>query len=298
MLSKFEIFIQKAESLLEHVDDNDQELSNALQNVLNITQVRLEDLRNNTEERDDDALDELKVSELRALCKRNGWRGYSKMNKTDIIEFIVNNRQDAAPTNDYQTMKVSELRNICRERELKGYSKMRKDDIINMILQNERGGDNIVFEDQSGDEQSDGEQSGSDQSGDDQSDGEQSGDEQSGDEQSDGEQSGSDQSGDEQSGDEQSDGEQSGSDQSGDDQSDGEQSGDEQSDDDEEPSDNDEKWIGCVEGFPGYITYRQFKSFTIGALRNVASKLGHEYCMTYSKPELRQLVWDTLPDDE
>ena len=39
----------------------------------------------------------MKVTELKALARERGLRGYSQMRKADIIELISNNQQSWAP---------------------------------------------------------------------------------------------------------------------------------------------------------------------------------------------------------
>ena len=37
-------------------------------------------------------LNKLSVKELKELCKKSGYKGYSKMNKKEVIEFILDNQ--------------------------------------------------------------------------------------------------------------------------------------------------------------------------------------------------------------
>ncbi|XP_067137466.1 uncharacterized protein [Centruroides vittatus] len=67
------------------------------------------------------------VRELRQYCKDNNLRGYSRLRKADLIDFIIIYRRRG------QSQTLHELRQFCRDNNLRSYSRLRKADLIDFI---------------------------------------------------------------------------------------------------------------------------------------------------------------------
>ena len=77
-------------------------------------------------------LDNFTVVELKALAKKRGETGHSKMRKAELIK-LLKKEQMKAPAKKVSTKKemtVVELRALCKKKGVRGYSKMRKDQLI------------------------------------------------------------------------------------------------------------------------------------------------------------------------
>ena len=82
----------------------------------------------------------MKVAELKTLCKTNGWTGYSKLKKDDLITFVLRNygqegddQDDDQEVGEYDSMTVAELKKVCKDNNISGYSKLKKDELLELV---------------------------------------------------------------------------------------------------------------------------------------------------------------------
>ncbi|CAI9764662.1 unnamed protein product [Fraxinus pennsylvanica] len=84
----------------------------------------------------------MKLSELRALAKSRGLKGFSndvldQISEDETSEIFEINKDDAEEVNPIITnlsgMKLSELRALAKSRGLKGFSKMKKQELIELL---------------------------------------------------------------------------------------------------------------------------------------------------------------------
>ncbi len=73
------------------------------------------------------------VKELKELCKIYGIKGYSKLNRTELIELLMNFTPTKEADRPLAALNVNELKARCKKLGLKGYSKLRKAELIKKI---------------------------------------------------------------------------------------------------------------------------------------------------------------------
>jgi len=79
------------------------------------------------------------VKELQKLTKEKGCKGYSKLRKAELIEFlktcvpIINGKKNHKIIPNLEKYKVKELRKMAKEKGCKGYSTLRKSELIEFL---------------------------------------------------------------------------------------------------------------------------------------------------------------------
>ena len=170
-LQTFYAFIKKAEDIKKMMADN-QELTNALSDITEMVDteaLKIVDTLTEPEELKE-TLEKLTVAGIKRICKERQITNYSKLNKTDLIELVVNELSDSeaeAETDDDQaedeqtetdddqaedeqtetddeqesyteeelsSLNTKELKKICKDAGLKKYSKLKKAELIQLIL--------------------------------------------------------------------------------------------------------------------------------------------------------------------
>jgi len=84
---------------------------------------------------------ELTVAQLRELAKRKGCKGYSKMKKAELLEFVKNceskkvkdSQKPSAPKESPRQLTVVQLRELAKRKGCKGYSKMKKAELLEFV---------------------------------------------------------------------------------------------------------------------------------------------------------------------
>jgi len=101
-----------------------------------------------------DILKKLKVPELKKLARDNSIRGYSKLRKAELIDFLSNSdnnkffqylltKEGKSPQKNnnlsqiFNKYKVVELKKLAKDNKIKGYSKLKKADLI-FLLTNDK----------------------------------------------------------------------------------------------------------------------------------------------------------------
>ena len=75
----------------------------------------------------------LKLSELQALAKEKGLRGWTALRKQQLIEFLERNINR---TPSLRTKKMSELRALAKENGLRGWTVLRRSQLIEFLENN------------------------------------------------------------------------------------------------------------------------------------------------------------------
>ena len=77
---------------------------------------------------------DVKWTELRALARARGLRGYTGLRKDELITFLWDNAMPERPVRPsnvlYDALKMVELTALAREHGLQGYSRLRKAGLI------------------------------------------------------------------------------------------------------------------------------------------------------------------------
>ena len=82
-----------------------------------------------------------KKTELTDICRKNKFRGYSRLNKKKLIIFILNNIKSNGAKDkifnekELKLNNMTELKNICRKNKFRGYSRLNKKKLIMFILE-------------------------------------------------------------------------------------------------------------------------------------------------------------------
>ncbi len=88
------------------------------------------------------------VKELKEICKIYGIKGYSKLNRNDLIDLLINftptKEADKAPA----SLNVKELKARCKELGLRRYSKLRKAELIALIESTQKSPQESISTDQ------------------------------------------------------------------------------------------------------------------------------------------------------
>ena len=90
-----------------------------------------EDAKNNIEDEQTEKLNlfcelrSINIDELKDKCKKIGIKGFSKLKKDDLVDYIL----------DYlYKLKNDELKSICKQHTISGYSSMKKSKLVSSIL--------------------------------------------------------------------------------------------------------------------------------------------------------------------
>ena len=67
------------------------------------------------------------VPELKQMCRDKGIKGYSKLNKADLIKLCNSTKKVSKKGSD---LTVPELKQLCRDKGITGYSKLNKAELI------------------------------------------------------------------------------------------------------------------------------------------------------------------------
>jgi hypothetical protein len=78
----------------------------------------------------------LTVIQLKALAKGKKLRGYSKLRKAELVDFLSSRKSPRkSPRREkYNEYNLEYLKKLARERKIKGFSRLRKAELINLLL--------------------------------------------------------------------------------------------------------------------------------------------------------------------
>ena len=143
-------YLQKTTAFKNFVSDSETkpELLETLTKLTSLLEETVTEQEEQMTSMDDterqESIRNMKVAELKTLCKTNGWTGYSKLKKDDLISFVLRNygqeddhdddqEDDDQEAGEYDSMTVSELKAVCRENSITGYSKLKKVDLLELV---------------------------------------------------------------------------------------------------------------------------------------------------------------------
>jgi hypothetical protein len=81
-----------------------------------------------------------KVIQLRLIAKKMNLKGYSKLNKTNLINLILETKKVSDNSKSLQKQTVVQLKIIAKKIGLTGFSKMKKEQLINTIINYNKDG--------------------------------------------------------------------------------------------------------------------------------------------------------------
>ena len=81
-----------------------------------------------------------KVIQLRLIAKKMNLKGYSKLNKTNLINLILETKKVSDNSKSLQNQTVVQLKIIAKKIGLTGFSKMKKEQLINTIINYNKDG--------------------------------------------------------------------------------------------------------------------------------------------------------------